>query len=38
MTATMTAQVADTADRAGLSARLTALARLVGIGGRAHRA
>ena len=33
MTATMTAQVADTADRAELSARLTALGSLVEIGG-----
>lgn len=33
MTATLTAQVADSADRAGLSGRLAALARLVQIGG-----
>lgn len=32
MTVTLTAQVSDSADRAGLSARLTALARLVQIG------
>jgi GTP-binding protein EngB required for normal cell division len=32
MTATLTAQLLDSADRAGLSARLTALARLVQIG------
>ena len=32
MTATLTAQLADAADRAGLSARLTALARLVQLG------
>ncbi len=32
MTATLTARVSDTTDRAGLSARLTALARLVHIG------
>jgi GTP-binding protein EngB required for normal cell division len=32
MTTTLTAQVPDAADRAGMSARLTALSRLVGIG------
>jgi GTP-binding protein EngB required for normal cell division len=32
MTATLTAQVSDAADRAGMSARLTALSRLVDIG------
>jgi GTP-binding protein EngB required for normal cell division len=32
MTATLTAQISDAADRAGLSARLSALARLVQIG------
>ena len=32
MTATMTAQLSDAAERAGLSGRLSALARLVQIG------
>ena len=32
MTATLTAQISDAADRAGMSARLTALSRLVDIG------
>ena len=32
MTTTLTAQVPDAADRVGMSARLTALSRLVGIG------
>jgi len=32
MTATLTAQLSDAADRAGLSARLSALARLVQLG------